>query len=78
MFAYLKEKRQTPTSNAFTDMWNLKKGQAELLCRTDADSQTMKNLWSLEETVWGVMGCAWAVGWKSCEKIVMIMIQLQM
>ena len=25
----------------------------ELLCRTDADSQTLKNLWSLEETVWG-------------------------
>ena len=35
-------------------MWNLKKGQIELLCRTDADSQTLKNLWSLEETVWGV------------------------
>ena len=38
-------------SNAFTDMWNLKKGQTELLCRTD--SQTLKNLWSPEETVWG-------------------------
>ena len=35
-------------------MWNLKKGQTELLCRTDADSQTLKNLWSLEETVWKV------------------------
>ena len=58
---------ETPTSNAFTDMWNLKKGQTELLCRTDADSQTLKNLWSPEETVWGVGGCAWAVGWKSCE-----------
>ena len=34
--------------------WNLKKEQTELLCRTDADSQTLKNLWSLEETVWGV------------------------
>ena len=32
-------------------MWNLKKRQTEL-CRTDADSQTLKNLWSLEETVW--------------------------
>ena len=42
---------ETPTSNAFTDMWNLRKGQTELLCRTDADSQTLKNLWSLEETV---------------------------
>ena len=35
-------------------MWNLKKGQTELLCGTDADSQTLKNSWSLEETVWGV------------------------
>ena len=35
-------------------MWNLKKGQTELLCRRDADSQTLKNLWSLEKTVWGV------------------------
>ena len=35
-------------------MWNLKKGQTELLCRTDADSQTLKNLWSLDETVWEV------------------------
>ena len=34
------------------------KRQTELLCRTDADSQTLKNLWSLEETVWGVGGCA--------------------
>ena len=34
--------------------WNLKKGQTELLCRTDADSQALKNLWSPEETVWGV------------------------
>ena len=48
-------------------MWNLKKGQTELLCRTDADSETLKNLWSPEETVWGVGGCAWALGWKSCE-----------
>ena len=39
----------------------------ELLCRTDADSQTLKNLWSPEETVCGVGGCAWAVEWKSCE-----------
>ena len=57
----------TPTSNDFTDMWNLKEGQIELLCRTDADAQTLKDLWSPEETVWGVRGCAWAVGWKSCE-----------
>ena len=42
-------------------MWNLKKGQTE----TDADSQTLKNLWSPEETVWWVVGCVWALGWKS-------------
>ena len=48
-------------------MWNLKKGHNELLCRADTDSQTLKNLWSPEETVSGVGGCAWAVGWKSCE-----------
>ena len=35
-------------------MWNLKKGQTELLCRTDADLQRLKNLWSPEEIVWGV------------------------
>ena len=31
-------KGETPASNAFTDMWNLKKGWNELLCRTDTDS----------------------------------------
>ena len=39
-------------------MWNLRKGQTELLCRTDADSQTLKNLRSPEEIVWGVGRCA--------------------
>ena len=34
-------------------MWNLKKGQNEL-CRTDTDSQTLKNLWSPKETSWGI------------------------
>ena len=34
-------------------MWNLKKGQNELLCRTDTDSQTLKTLWSPKETVGG-------------------------
>ena len=33
---------ETPISNAFTDMWNLKKGQNELLCRTDTDSDFEK------------------------------------
>ena len=31
-------------------MWNLKKGYSELLCRTDTDSQTLKNLWFPKET----------------------------
>ena len=53
---------ETPTSNAFTDMWNLKKGQTELLCRTDADSQTLKILQSPEETGLGVGRCAWVMG----------------
>ena len=35
---------ETQTSNAITCMWNLKKGHNELLCRTDTDSQTLKNL----------------------------------
>ena len=35
-------------------MWNLKKGHNELLCRTDTDSQTLKNLWCPKETVWGL------------------------
>ena len=48
-------------------MWNLKKGQTELLCKAEADSQTLKNLWSPEERVWEVGGYAWAVGWKSYE-----------
>ena len=34
-------------------MWNLKKGQTELLCRTDADSQTLKNLWPPERQFGG-------------------------
>ena len=34
-------------------MWNLQKGYNELLCRTDTDSQTLKNLWFPKETDWG-------------------------
>ena len=50
---------ETPTSNSFTDMWNLKKGQNELLCRTDTDSQTLKNLQLPKETVQGGEGMCW-------------------
>ena len=42
-------------------MWNLKKGQTEFLCRTDADSHTLKNLWSLRRQFggWGVVLGLW-------------------
>ena len=49
-------------------MWNLKKGHNELLCRTDTDSQTLKNVWFPNETGWEVGGCAGGLGWK-CYKI---------
>ena len=58
----------TPTSNALTDTWNLKKGQNKLLHRIDTDSQTSKNLWFPKEKGWGLDGCAWDLGWK-CYKI---------
>ena len=48
---------EIPPSNAFTYMWNLKKGQNELLYRTDSDSQTLKNLWFPKETVLVCWGC---------------------
>ena len=34
-------------------MWNMKKGQNELLCIADTDSQTLKNLQFPKETAWG-------------------------
>ena len=37
-------------------MWNLKKGHNELLCPTDTDSRTWKNVWFPKETGWGVGG----------------------
>ena len=39
-------------------MWNIKKGHSELLCRTETDSQTLKNLWFPQET--GCAGEGWA------------------
>ena len=39
-----------------------KKGHNELFCRTDTDSQTLKNLWFPKETVWGVGGIRWGYG----------------
>ena len=44
---------ETPTSNDVTDTWTLK-GHNELLCRTDTDSQTLKNLLFPKETGWGL------------------------
>ena len=40
-------------SYAITYMWNLNKGYNELLCRTETDSQTLKNLCLPKETGWG-------------------------
>ena len=42
------------TSYAITYMWMIKKGHNEILCITDIDSQTLKNLWFPKETVWGL------------------------
>ncbi len=52
---------ETPKSNAFTDMWNLKKGQNELLGRTDADSDIETLMVSGGDSSGG-RGCAWVVG----------------
>ena len=46
----------------------LKKGHNELLCRTDTDSQTLKNVWFPKETGWGLGGWARGLEWK-CYKI---------
>ena len=43
-------------------MWNPKKGQNELLCRTDTDSQTLKNLWFPKETGSGDAEMGWGFG----------------
>ena len=51
------EVRQTQTSHASTSMWNLKKWYNKLLCRTNTDSQTLKNLWFPKDTCWGLWVC---------------------
>ena len=45
-------------------MWNLKKGHNELLCRTDTDSQTLKNLWFPNETGRRLGGWDGGLGWQ--------------
>ena len=42
-------------------MWNLKKGQTELLCRTDTDSQTEKLMVSKGDSS-GDGGMSWGCG----------------
>ena len=44
MLREVSQDSKTPTSYAITYMWNLQKGHNELLCRTDTDLQTLKNL----------------------------------
>ena len=46
----------------------LKKGHNECLCRTDTDSQTLKNLGFANETSWGVGGCPGGLG-RKCYKV---------
>ena len=58
----MKSDIETPMSNAITYIWNLKKEHNELLCRTDADSQTLKNLWFPNETGWEVGECTGGLG----------------
>ena len=41
-------------------MWNLKKGHNELICTTDADSQTLKNMVSKGDWL-GNRGMGWGV-----------------
>ena len=46
----LSEVSEIPMSYAIAYIQNLKKGHNELLCRTNTDSQTVKNLWFPKET----------------------------
>ena len=57
----LESDSDTPTLYTITYMWNLKKGQNELLFRTDTDSQTFKNLWFPRRQVGGG-GLGWGFG----------------
>ena len=57
----MKSVNETPTSNAITDMRNLKKEHNELLCRTDNDSQTLQKFGFQMRQVggWGDAMRAW-------------------
>ena len=62
---WIQSDNETPTWNAINNMWNLKKAHNELLCRTDTDSQTLKELMVSTGDSLGGGGCTGAVGWKS-------------
>ena len=61
----MKSVNETPASNAITYMWNLEKGHNDL-CRTDTDSETLKNLRFPDETGCRVWGCTEGLGRKCC------------
>ena len=71
----LSEGIEIPTLYGINYKWNLKKGHNGLLCRTDTDSQTLKNLWFPNETGWGVGGCTGDLGWKYYNVVVTIAVQ---
>ena len=60
----MKLDNKTETSYATTYIWNLKKGYNELICKTETDSQTLKDLWLPKETCCGegVMGWGFGLG----------------
>ena len=49
-------------------MWNLKKGHNELLCKTDTDLETLKNLWFPNE-IGRVLGDALVVWDRNAIKV---------
>ena len=52
----------TPTSNAITYMWNLKKGHNELLCRADTDSTDFEKCTVSKGDSLGGGGIRWGCG----------------
>ena len=72
----MKLDNETPTSYAIIYMWNLKKGHNELLCRTDTDSQTLKNLGFQRRQIGG-RGMGWGFGMEMLKYwVVVIVVQL--
>ena len=52
---------ETQTSYDITYMCNLKKGYSDLICRTETDLQTLKNLWFQGDRLLGG-GMDWGFG----------------